>query len=987
MGNKLTVASLASVFAFGALCAGEIKFDRTENFAPAKMGDRQRMVKDTMLFSEALVKYGQFQNYLHFWIDRPLFWDRAMRPERFAYETTESFGVHLREARKYGMDGLGVFGTYGGRLKSFTDALAWAQTTGPAGTKILPIAFYAESGHDYVPDPQEYVDIIKAAQASPHAPRINGKVLISSYNYRMFGLDLQRRLHAEIRKGVGNGDYILMGDLEFRAISKLRRVFRTKGHLDEQEKAELVKLISDTLDVADGLHLHTGEYRRDATGPYCSYFDLGFLNECLTPALKEVYARPEYAGKILGFYIIQGYINHFSGMNHGEFGTSTLRNSMASVLPLNPDYLVFFEWNEVNENTMFQPTVYSGQTLGRLIRHYANLMRGRPPETYPGDDPSVPNIVLSHPITFKPGETVRFEVLNIPAGENAPSHDVQLELYNAAGARLTAFPIEKMRTDTLASITYSVPGGEFPAGSAIVPALVVDGVSYRGFHPLRVDATSRWNYKEVRGALRDLLVPTKCDFAVTRTAKREYAFKANLAFGEELASVELVADEDEVAACSTTNEYDTAVNDIIRLSFTTRPGSGGSKYVDVIVKDTEGIVFTQDWKANVNPDEIIRRGDGKYRFRTYFYSSETPYFVQIPKAKSAEARITLDASAAWDGTKAEIPVSTVLKHGAWSAVLSKENGFRVDVTRVDNLPDIPARLGGREIAWSGRVRNDNPAPVFHLRAISVRGRIWRSGPIIPAPAPAAPTVDVGCFDEWAKRPAYFKVPDVLVPRIDYVFSPECGDAIANTWHPRYNGTLAGGYCEGPMSEKRAFEGMSGGDFAPKWVEETGRWMLRFDGVDDYLTLPIEAFPLNAFTFRAEFRPHYAIEDMVLFRHSALWRASLCLFIRNGKLYAMWGDRDLQDPEHSTARFDTGLDVANDAWNALEVSYDFHNIVFRVNDREKSYPFDRRGYAFRPAIFGGHIVTADIAPSRKLVWFKGDLRALGIHHCAEKEDRR
>ncbi len=184
-----------------------------------------------------------------------------------------------------------------------------------------------------------------------------------------------------------------------------------------------------------------------------------------------------------------------------------------------------------------------------------------------------------------------------------------------------------------------------------------------------------------------------------------------------------------------------------------------------------------------------------------------------------------------------------------------------------------------------------------------------------------------------------------------------------------------------MSEKRAFEGMSGGDFAPKWIEETGRWMLRFDGVDDYLTLPIEAFPLNAFTFRAEFCPHYGAEDMVLFRHSALWRASLCLFIRNGKLYAMWGDRDLHDPEHSTARFDTGLDVANDAWNALEVSYDFHNIVFRLNGREKSYPFDRRGYVFRPAIFGGHIVTADIAPSRKLVWFKGDLRALGIHHLS------
>ena len=95
---------------FAGFCAVadavDLRYDRTEDFAPLRLGQRRRRAPKTFLYAEFLGKYGQFQNYLHYWIDRPLFWDRATRPERFAYETPQSFAIHAAQLRKGGLAGV-----------------------------------------------------------------------------------------------------------------------------------------------------------------------------------------------------------------------------------------------------------------------------------------------------------------------------------------------------------------------------------------------------------------------------------------------------------------------------------------------------------------------------------------------------------------------------------------------------------------------------------------------------------------------------------------------------------------------------------------------------------------------------------------------------------------------------------------------------------------------------------------------------------------
>lgn len=539
------------------------------------VGQRNRVSDRTLLFAETITSYAHYQNFLHFWIDRPLFFDRVLRPDlakRFMYDTKESFELSQRDARKCGLDGFATFGNYGNRLVSFKEHCRWIEESGVSGLCMLPVMLYGESGMNGMPPLDKFVEFILYAQSTSVTPEIKGRKLIATYNTRCQNVETHRRICEELRKRVGNDRYWLVGDYENGAIVRLRRSFYRNGELNAAEKAKLVKMTTDLLDVFDGLDLRPFDYLRTPDGPYTSIVDMSFFDKCVKPVLLDVYARPEYRDKLFGMYIIQGYVNCHSGMNHGEYGTESLRKMLRSAAALNPDFLVFFEWNEQNENTMFQPTVYSGQTIGRIVRNFADSLNGRDPSSYDGDDVSVPNVVLSHRVVFKPGERVRFEVLNIPCGVDRQKHEVQLSLNDEHGRVIVEFPKEHLKTDGLESITYALPGESFAVGASITPSLVVDGVRYAGFHPIRCDATVCRNYKDVRQSLRDCLGAERFSLRVEQISNGVYRCFADVSVKEDLTSLELVCNEDEIAAFDPAEEYDVSKCDIVKFGFLRHQG-------------------------------------------------------------------------------------------------------------------------------------------------------------------------------------------------------------------------------------------------------------------------------------------------------------------------------------------------------------------------------------------------------------------------------
>lgn len=982
----LALAALACACVWG----GGIPYERTESREPIVIGPRQRVTDRTWLFAETITSYAHYQNFLHYWIDRPLFTDRALRPDlakKFQYDSKESFLVAQRDVLRAGMDGLGTFGNFSNRLESFKEHARWVEESGLSGFSWLPVALYGESGMNGRPETQRFVDFIRFAQSTPVTPEINGRKLIATYNTRCSSIDTHRAFCRELRERIGNDRYLIVGDYPHRDIEELRQAFHRNGGLSLPEVRKLEQMTTGLLDVFDGLDLRAYDYVRTAEGPYTSAIDMSFFDRCVRPVLLEVYARPQYRGKLFGLYVIQGYINCHSGMNHGEFGTESLRTMLRSAAALNPDFIVFFEWNEQNENTMFQPTLYSGQSVGRLVKWYSDFLNGRACAAYGEDDPSVPDLVLSHRVVFKPGEKLRFELLNIPCGEKASEHAVQLSLADETGAMLMDFPQERLATDRLSSVTYAVPGEAFAVGSSLRPVLTVDGRTYAGFHPIRSSATVCRNFKEVRQSLRDALHATRTDLRVERTAEGRYRCMADVAFDEDLASLELVCNEDEVAAFDPSGEFDTSRFDILSLGLSAAPGATGGGQIELAFANADGIEMAQDWKADVNPGAITWKGKGTALLNTHWWTRPSTYFLKFPKGGvTAATTVTVRVLSGKHvgGREVTVPLGTAFSRGAWASEVNPATGLRVDVARIDNLPDLPKAPNVKAADWRCEVRSSDVNPTFHLRAVAKSGRTWRSAPVRPLQSSSGRVIQP-VYSEWLRHWTSVSVPSEQIVEHAYVFTPDMGGILACA-DLRYAGTLGGGYTgDGPMRSAGLLKGMPDRALAPKWVEEDGRWLLRFDGANDVVTFPIETMPLGAFALTMEVRPENCPTNMVLFRHASVARGSLALFIADGELYAMWPKRDYNWLKHeeSTLRYPTGLKVEPGVWNEITADYDGAALSFSVNGARKSFPLSDRGYVFKPAVFGGHCRRDDMSPPGPLTWFKGDLRRLVIRHGRDK----
>lgn len=975
--------SLLTLVSSAALGAADLPYQRTEDFAPVTIGTRVRQTTRTFFFAETVGQYSLFQNFLHRWLDRPLYTDTGLRPEKFCYETQAAFDIARASAIRSGLDGFGVFGNFRSSMVEFRSKVAFNREAN-GKFAILPLVFYMLGGVDFVADPTSTADLIKAAAYDPLTTTRDGRKLFATYNLRCATLKEQAAFISSLHRLAKDERFAMPGDLNFRVINRLQASYRRKGSLTGEERRELAQLVDDSLACADGLHLRMTEYHRTGESSYAAVLDQNLLDGYLKDILIAAYAKPENRHKTLSFYAMQGYLNNLSGSCNSEAGTATLRHGLNTLLALNPDFILFFEWNEENESTSFQPTVRNGEAVGRILHYYSCLVRGTEPTPFEGDDNAVPNLTLSHRIVFKPGEKISFEILNVPSGEKAPLHEVQLALFTGTGRKLVEFPKEKMKTSALGAVTYDLAGEDFPVDEAIVPVLTVDGRRYGGFHPLRMDATRCVDYKCVRQSLRDQPKMTKRGFKLMAEGNGLYAFSADLAADAEFKSVELVCNEDEVAAYDVDNLYDREKYDIVRLSVYTAPGSSVIGHVAFKLRNAPGAKLLQEWKPNVDPGIPDTSEKGTYRFRLQLFNDETPYYLLLPKGVASTAEVAVEADATFS-EKPEvgvIPVKDVFAHGSYALAAPKPLGFRVKARRFDALPDLPRAIGAKAVSWKGRVRVDAPLPVFHLRVLTKNGRVWRSKAIVPTRPDAAASVKLPFYSEWTKGAKAMNVPTALVPTIDYDFRPLAGAMLVAKGAPAFNATLGDGYvyCEA-FNEKCAFVGMHGYDSAPAWVEEDGRWILRFDGDNDYVHMPVETFPVGAFTLETEFRPRLSEKNMVLFRHAAVGRGSLHLFATKGRLYMMWADRDYENPERRTFVTDTGLEIRDGEWNDLSVTYDFRRMVFRLNGKEKALPFDRRAYFFHPAVFGAHAMTNDIAPRGDLECFRGDLRKLKIVHTS------
>lgn len=338
-----------------------LTFQRTEVTSPLKIGSRPRVTPYTMIYAR-IQPYDLYGNYLEEWIDRPLYHNREFRDS--AAGQLNAFRRDMEAAKEYEIEGFTMLANaYATRYKTVLD---WVKQS-----KIQNFSFMSgiawSTGIPY----SRYLETVKLAAGSPHTLWIDGKIPLFSYvsipekNFR----EIRNRLAAD-----GFSNVLLFDDIWLDVFAEYNRT----GKLSDSTLQKTGQAIRKKLNYADGLILANFHMDRDPQGEYTlkRRFYPELDKKYIAPLMEKIYKEPENRKKLLGVNIRHGYIGHMSGINEAELGTSQLREAMDTALLMNPDILSLVEWNEVNENTSFQPTVANSRALQRLIRFYARSPEG-----------------------------------------------------------------------------------------------------------------------------------------------------------------------------------------------------------------------------------------------------------------------------------------------------------------------------------------------------------------------------------------------------------------------------------------------------------------------------------------------------------------------------------------------------------------------------------------------------------------------------------
>lgn len=952
------------------LCGENISYNRHEEVSSFRT-KRERVLNLPLFYAE-YQSYRLAENYLHYWIDRPLFHDSSLRDKQ-SYRN--SFLRNVEIIKNYEIDGFVALSNAPSLIGMYSEHLQALNEVNPyPGFSYMCGAAYAQKPDEKWHD--RYLKNYKMAVASPYTLKINGKIPVWGYHSQSISPAKLNEL-SKILKDKTSIEPILFAqpnDLKFQ------RLYEKNGKLTQLQMTQLHKMYEELLNKCGGLIVTPviGVRSDDYTAkPSSDYFQ-----NCIVPLLLELLNEPRFRKKMIAAYIKKGYINHLSGNNTGEYGTFGFRLAMDELMLLNPDVVVFFEWNEANENTHFQPTVNDANTMQRLVKFYARKMRGQSAQPNNSDDLSIPNLIFSSRQVLRLGDTLRYEILNIPDSDSNMKYLVQLILRDYAGNILKKFPQEIFKISELKAVSFEIPTEQLAKHTLILPELRVVNTTgeervftmqYNRIHP-----SVCWNYKEIMQPLRDML-PIKAEFDIDKTQNSGvYSISARVESPETLLHVEVLDNEDEVFAVDREKRYDPDSNVIIQGSFTAF--SISTRKIVFEVQNAPGWQWFRECYRS-KPDgldpQIIENKVAIPNYYINFYY-RFPFNITVPKSAAANAIIEIDIERLG---KHSFKVAELQKLGKMAKAFDGNN--RLDLNIVKNLVDIPVHIQQKSVDFKTLLETENRFPVYQLRAISNSGKIYRSRPIMPS-CPSGKLVQHNVFSVSKQGPITLEVATDRIPDLKYKFDDSHGAMLINSWEPFFDGQLGGGfiYLE-PFNRPRPnLLAITGRKFLhPAWRKSDGITVLEFDGKANYLNLPREALPHSSFTLEFEINPD-GNDSQVLFRNMSYHRGSLNLYRRKGKLDASFTYR-LKGSNNPVKikNFNTSLELPEGKWSKVKVTYNFKELKFAVNGEVRKYPFSERGLFFKPSVFGGHTIPA-YETGKDVRFFKGKLRSLRIRHSAE-----
>lgn len=991
---------------------------------------RKPVLPRPYVFVRSQTKYsGRLYQDFYSWYDRPLFASRMTWDNGPSDYKSASFAKTFELYKSYGLDGFATFAwphEYQRTMKVLFDTAA--------AMKLNPQDFHLmleeTTNSAYLNIEPNTWDLINN---NPYYFRIDGKSVITSYVMDQMTPEQIQAAIQPLRQSSG-GKLLFLPMIHFIHltdgndkpiyIGDIADMYRMhNGSLPASLLKRMIAYLQSYAQVSDGLYIGPIAVNPDRTT------DKDFSANVLYPIFKSVLAEPQYNGKkLLAAQAVVGYTNFVGAQSHSRDGTKTLRTSFDLAEQFHPDLLIGTEWDELNEDTGFQPQVAKPMSSQRIVKYYMSRFRNQTPTPDPGDDLSLPNLIISQRRQILPGETLDVELLNVPDTAKGLPYTVELELLDEKDTVIYHSAPISFNTAQLHDKTFYLPSENFKDSQALRPRLTIN---YRGkkrvlgvglpFTVLR--ATTAWDQTYFCTPIRNVLQPAKADvnFALAQKEIAPGVSTVNVSTDvhspEKIATAEVVQDSRVVFAYEPQDEYlqQDADRRLLKLSwmYVHNPPRLSVKFNVTLKNAPSALTFTQPPGTSVNtiiPNVKATASpaftDSPFNWKENQFSGPADWWdhsrlISITQEDLANAVLEVEGTRIDGADKGQpfswqIPLKDLGNYGMVSKVF--DDGLMFSVEMQYRPTKMPLPVDATSLNFSRSVVADDPNGVLAMRFVTEDGKVYWSKPFAVDSMPSVKTVPVYVYSSNAKKGIELQMPADRVPDIKYDFTPRWGNILHTDAGREFYGH-AGGF----LSVATAFTGAESSAYslpfslysnkifkgadrpAPQWVQtEDGRWALNFDGEHgNFLALPESVIPQRAgFTLSFDIKPEEVKPDQVLFANEAYSYGTFNLSVKDGKFQFYFTRRTPDNPAlgaWSQKYFQTNIPLYPGKWQKVVFSYDESKLTLSANGQTESFPFEGIGLYLQSSVFGGQ---GDRTTNGVIPFFHGLLRSLEIKHFVE-----
>ena len=673
--------------------------------------------KPMAIFSRAQMKYGaQRDDFIHRWYERPLHQDTSFKASDDGHFLNPAAWLKTAEAVRLG------------KMNGFAACLTQARRNDIINRSVMPggeMEVLAELPYQFgdAKAVKLCFDTAEMALKMPNVFRLDGKIVLTRYPAcREAELWFYSKLREDFKVKYGEKFLVMpyFNAWEKHAVDPDNPDPAAVAAAKERLRRILRGTDGFVLALDDCYHNRRFDKTRFRKGEYA--------------VVSAVMDEQEFKGKKhLGVLTRTGHENSYRWQyTHDSQGTAMLCGTMSAALSLGADFAFCPEWDEENENTHFRPTVCNGFSAARILRYFADKGAGCELDVFPGDDVTIPNLIVSYRKSLTAGEPIEVEVRNIPDGTfKGLSFEVAFAWCDSDGKTVKEFPAQTLKAGELESVWFKAKVTDFVSDHRVLrPSLTVcwNGGEYavrEGLWPIDLNPLRNIDHKWVKQPLRERMKGVEGTLEIgAPDATGMRIVRGKVKSASPIRTIEVIDDID-TAYVYTPETAKADGCEQFRIQY-----KGHSDNAKLLMNGTIGVVGCKVERAFGT--KVAERGgrrslsykDGVWTFRDIpFDNWGGTLLFSVPQSEIAKGKVVIDLE---NTIRGEVALKDLMTLDEYGFNASDSRGIVVSRSPVTEF--LPKAFNGQEAEFTFKWKPIEKASVLRLQLIGMDYRRWWGRP-------------------------------------------------------------------------------------------------------------------------------------------------------------------------------------------------------------------------------------------------------------------